>query len=240
MSREQIVAEIKRLASENNGSPPGQEKFEHETGMTTGSWRGKYWLRWSDALAEAGYSPRQMNKALDAETVLLRLAQLTRKLGHFPTYAETRMEREIDKSFPNHGVFDRFGRRDERISALRTFARTNPEYCDIALLLPDEIVGDEAHSEERERSDVTSDGYVYMLKLGKHYKVGKTFSVPRRHREIALELPEKPEVIHTIQTDDPDGIEAYWHRRFKPFATNGEWFELKGEQVKAFKRRKFM
>ncbi len=84
------------------------------------------------------------------------------------------------------------------------------------------------------------DGSVYMLKLGKHYKIGKSFSVPRRHREITIELPEKPDVVHVITTDDPSGIEAYWHKRFAEKRTNGEWFALKREDINAFRRRKFM
>ena len=85
-------------------------------------------------------------------------------------------------------------------------------------------------------TDGLVDGSVYLLKLGKHYKIGKTFSVPRRHREIALELPEKPEVVHLIATDDPTGIELYWHNRFASKRTNGECFALTRKDVRAFKR----
>jgi Meiotically up-regulated gene 113 len=87
---------------------------------------------------------------------------------------------------------------------------------------------------------LTRDGHVYMMKLGKYYKIGHTSSVPRRHREINLELPEKADVVHTIATDDPEGIEVYWHRRFASKNSNGEWFSLSVEDFRAFKRRKFM
>jgi Meiotically up-regulated gene 113 len=79
-----------------------------------------------------------------------------------------------------------------------------------------------------------------MAKHGRHYKIGKSFDVPRRHREIAIELPEKLDVVHVIRTDDPSGVEAYWHKRFAAKRTNGEWFALAADDVRAFKRRRFM
>lgn len=240
MSRETILEEIRRAAAANGGIAPGQRQFEKLTGISSGKWRGKFWLRWSDAMSEAGLTPGRMVEAYAQDVVLAHLAGLTRKCGHFPTYAELRMERGRDKSFPNHSVFNRLGDYHARISQLRTFANERIEFADILSLLPGAETVDAAESSTPVEAEAFGDGYVYMLKLGKHYKIGKTFSVPRRHREIALELPEKPDVVHSIRTDDPDGIEAYWHRRFDHKRTNGEWFSLDLDDVRAFKRRKFM
>lgn len=239
MDREGILAEIRRVALENGGNAPGRDQFERLTGISEGTWRGKWWLRWSDAVIEAGLLPGRMNEAHPEEHLLEHLAAITQRLGHFPTGAELRMQRTHDKSFPNDKTFDRFGDKPARIARLRAFAAQRPEYAGVLPLLGTAPLSD-PNSEPADVAEGLRDGFVYMLKLGKHYKVGMTIDVPRRHRQIALELPEKPDVVHSIRTDDPEGIEAYWHRRFASKQTNGEWFALDAKDIRAFKRRKFM
>ena len=67
-------------------------------------------------------------------------------------------------------------------------------------------------------------------------KIGKTNDTVRRGNELRIQLPEKTDLIHSIKTDDPSGIEAYWHKRFEEKRMQGEWFNLSSADVKAFKR----
>lgn len=83
-------------------------------------------------------------------------------------------------------------------------------------------------------------GFVYLMKSGHFYKVGRSNSAGRREYELAIQLPEKAITVHTIRTDDPVGIEEYWHKRFDSKRKNGEWFALEASDVAAFRRRKFM
>ena len=73
---------------------------------------------------------------------------------------------------------------------------------------------------------------------GSRYKIGRTNAFGRRRRELSIQLPFDTRKVHVIETDDPPGVEAYWHQRFSAKRINSEWFELDGNDVAAFKRWK--
>lgn len=196
----------------------------------------KHWARYGDALKEAGLSPNALQEPFDEAAVLRRVVELARELGRFPTWGDFRVKRTRDATFPSHGVFARFPK-SELVPKIAAYCRAMPGNDDVAAMC---AKPPEAESEPLLKTDTSNDGFVYLLKSGRYYKIGKTNSVGRRERELAIQLPEQTRTVHSIKTDDPDGIEGYWHRRFAAQRKNGEWFELSIQDVTAFRRRKFM
>ena len=238
MTKQHILDEIQRTA--RNGRALGGARFLKETGIRESGWRGKFWVRWSDAVAEAGLVASQWQGAIEEKMLLEKLVSLVRELGHFPVMAELRMKATHDPGFPNPKTFNsRFGSKAEMIAKLRAYCHGQTGHADVlALCLPPT---DNSSAEGPTQKKVETEfGFVYLLKSGRHYKIGYSNAVGRRERELAIQLPDRCSVVHSIKTDDPAGIEAYWHRRFDQKRKNGEWFELDPSDVRAFKRRTFM
>ncbi len=76
MDRQFLIQEIKRLASEDDGTPPGEKKFHRETGVSPWQWRGVFWAKWSDALAEAGFNPNSFKPGFDNDFLLVKPAKM--------------------------------------------------------------------------------------------------------------------------------------------------------------------
>jgi hypothetical protein len=233
--REQILFEIRRLAAAN-GQPPGQKLFERETGIAAHMWAGKLWARWSDALTEAGFLPNEWGRRLDSDAVLNGVIAGIRYYGRLPTQNELMIYRQANPSAPTDKAVKRhFGRRAQLVAALAKRAAEDPAYADIAAMLP-AVDSTPAAGRVPPKG---AEGHVYLIQSGDFYKVGRSDELERRVKEIRLALPDKATLAHSIRTDDPAGIEAYWHRRFADRRANGEWFKLTLADVAAFKRRKF-
>lgn len=242
MNKQHILNEIKRTAQENGDKPLGRERFEKATGISQSQWYGRYWSRWGDAVREAGFEANTLQVAFSDDEVIQKLATLVRLRGQFPTHGEMRLHERANPEFPNHGVFARIGSKQDLIRKVVAYCEANPGNEDVAAICT-QLVVPAAPMPESER-DSFETGYVYLalMKVGreKRYKIGKADIVGRRTKQVAVGLPEELELIHVISTDDAYGIEAYWHKRFSEKRRGGEWFELTTDDVRAFKRRKFM
>jgi hypothetical protein len=49
VTRKEIIEEIRRITTSNNGKPLGLDAFKRLTGIRESDWRGIFWERWSDA-----------------------------------------------------------------------------------------------------------------------------------------------------------------------------------------------
>lgn len=241
-SREHILGEIRRCAADNDGKPLGRQLFEVATGVRESDWIGRYWARWGDAIREAGLEPNELQGQLHSDADLLRhLASLTKELGHYPTTPELRMRRQVDPAFPNaNSIRLRLGNRPAQLARLADFTADHNGFEDVhALCLA--MLEPAATKEEFENAAKVSIGFVYLVRSGQHYKIGRSNHLGRRSYELALQLAERLELVHAFETDDAIGIERYWHERFADQRVNGEWFSLSRADVAAFKlRRRFM
>lgn len=239
--RDHILSEIRRVAADAGGTAPGSKRFASETGIKEHDWRGVYWARWGDALAEAGFPPNEWQSAYDKDHVLAKYAELATELKRLPTSSDIELKRRSDTTFPGVKSLRRLGTPAERLRALVDFCKQGSRYEQVVSLCEARLasLSDRAHKVSSSPSVL---GYVYLLKHGsrREYKIGMTMNPLRRSGEIAIELPERVEPVHVIETDDPIGIEAYWHRRFAAKRKNGEWFGLTNDDVRAFRRRRFM
>ncbi len=208
--------------------------FERETGIRMAEWYGVHWPRWGDALIEAGYEPNTKQGKLSSENVLRHYAEAVRHFGRIPAEIDIRMYSRKRKEFPSHTTFaNHFGNKAGLVAALTEWVQQHAEFEDLIELMPEPVAA------QNESHIARGEGFVYLLKSGDHCKVGRSDDIVRRVKQITVSLPEQVELVHVIRTDDPSGIEAYWHRRFAERRAKGEWFRLTTADVRAFKRRRF-
>ena len=250
--KQRILNEIRQTAAANGGVPLGVARFFQETGIKATDWEGKYWVRWGDAVREAGFEANQFTGAYDTTMLIEKLVSVLRELGKFPVRRELKLKKQSDKSFPSANVFERLGSKQQLAVKILDYCKGRTGYEDVMALCAPVAARLADHRRSEDSADAlatdsttsTKEGYVYMglLTLGreKRYKIGKAVLVERRTDQISLQLPEDLQLVHAIRTDDAYGIEDYWHRRFAAKNTKGEWYSLSRQDIEAFKRRKFM
>jgi len=75
-------------------------------------------------------------------------------------------------------------------------------------------------------------GHVYFLQDDHNrIKIGKTKNLSNRIFGIGLNLPVRPKLFHSIETDNITILERHFHSMFKKYRLNGEWFDIPQEEL---------
>ena len=145
------------------------------------------------------------------------------------------MKEQQDHTFPSHSTFHRLGPKATVLQRVCHYAQERGWEDVVKLCTTTSPVEPSTPPQ-----DSVMVGCVYLAKAGKYYKIGRTNAMGRREYELAIQLPQKMKMPHQFKTDDPAGIESYWHAHFASKRQNGEWFALTPDDIGAFRRRKFM
>lgn len=78
------------------------------------------------------------------------------------------------------------------------------------------------------------EGYVYLVRCGPYYKIGRTKDLSARISKLAILLPHPLLIIHTIPTDNPAELESCFHDHYSEKRLNGEWFNLDEKDIRYF------
>ena len=219
VTKETILSEVKRTADQNGGTPLGAARFERKTGINSYEW-GRHWARFGDVLKAAGFEPNKFQGAHPDEFLIGKLIGIIRKLAGFPTFRDIQAEKTIDPELPDKKVFQRLGTKGALVRKVIEYCKDKPEYDDILRVCASFESTTPTAAEDRVPDDEA--GEVYLFRLGRYYKIGRTNDTVRRGRELRIQLPENPRLIHSIKTDDPSGVETYWRNRFHSKMMNTE------------------
>lgn len=93
----------------------------------------------------------------------------------------------------------------------------------------DEYTHDRKFRPQKKRSQ--KPGYVYVIKAGPYYKIGRTKNLDTRIMQLSTQPPFDIEFVHAIWTPEMTFLESKLHNKFAAKHKNGEWFELDEEDV---------
>lgn len=82
---------------------------------------------------------------------------------------------------------------------------------------------------KRPEVDYSPGGYVYLVKCGHLYKIGRAKNL--KNRLIGIQFPEKPCLIRAVRCLQYGFLEKALHALFAHKRTHGEWFALADGEV---------
>lgn len=88
--------------------------------------------------------------------------------------------------------------------------------------------------EKNNKTKIYNDGYVYLVKLDKHYKIGISISPESRLQEFTL-LPYPLEDICIEKVKNYKQVEKELHKIYTKKRVRGEWFSLDENDIEFIK-----
>lgn len=233
MTREDILKSIQRLAKEK-GKTPSEKDFYAYAAIGIYDLKKNGWAFYGELVNEAELPPNKFDKTKYSHNELCEMfIEVIREKNKWPQRGVLDVKHHKDPNFPDSSTFyKKLGLTGDLAKTILEYIDDKKEYDDVIQICKAILVKFDIDDSKSKAGDKI--GFVYLYKMGKVYKIGKTYNPIRREGELEIQLPEKAEPIHNIKTDDPSGIEAYWHKRFESKRKNGEWFNLDNRDIKAF------
>jgi hypothetical protein len=88
--------------------------------------------------------------------------------------------------------------------------------------------------EEAEKEEMCKKGFVYLIKCGEFYKIGKTTNLEKRIKQLTTGNPYPLVLVNSIYSLDIDSLEKSFHSYYRQKRIIGEWFKLNFEEVLEF------
>lgn len=90
----------------------------------------------------------------------------------------------------------------------------------------------ELQRKEKENSKRISKGYIYVIKVGCKYKIGKTINHKSRLNSLQTSNPDQIKIEAIFYGKKYEILELELHKMFSKKRLTGEWFQLNNEDLK--------
>ena len=239
LTKEEIIKTIQKWARENEGQTPSEKILREEIGIPKWEWIS-YWTKITDVQRDTGLTPQKFDKTKYTKKDLCdKFIKLIREKKKWPTRDELDFKRRHNPKFPASVTFyKKLGLTRDLAQTILEYIEDKKGYDDVVNICNSTIEKYKNLNEpDREKTERVNRGWVYLFRHGHYnqYRIGQTFDLLRRGKEIRIQLPERAILIHSIETIDPVGVETYWLNRFSTKRMNGDWFKLSPADIKEFK-----
>ena len=133
--RDSILTAVRHAAEDNHNRPPGERSFYAQSRLNRTALQRAGFPNYGAAVEAAGYSRNKLQQAYPDDQLFLPLAELTRRLGHFPTTNELRVQRYSDTAFPSYEAYSRRAKHGSLDQALLSWCRARESFQDVVQLL---------------------------------------------------------------------------------------------------------